>query len=579
MPLEPANFTINDIKQFIDEDFTPIMAISKKFFDGDHWQDEDGWVGPSPATTDSDRTSVLTEIKRAFVSKNIIKEVVERHRDAVLGREVNWHLKPVDFDDAKDISEIGDEDKAAIAEIENDINNWWQDKEVFKHLTQAIDRLLYSGRGYIRIFIPVGKLENNEIPKMGDLKEALNLIYIEAPDPDQARVLIDSSTMEKIGIHQWVEKINKKEVKFAEITYLEDGHGDIRNTVIKQINDGDEPEATVIGDLGGVTLLYELSIDSIITEQVHENQAAVNMALTMLSRNIVVAGFLERILINAQMPGKTKVVDGVKKFIADKLQVGAGITTSLVGVTTTDDDGGKKLATPSVIYRDPVDVTTFIDSKREGYKNILEETHQGHMILAEAALASGESRIQARADFSVSIYKTKPITDLAVQWLINAILKLTSVVQGGNSEKYIKYRVTSDIKPNSGPLTPEEKNSVIKQAQAGLLAIETAMILLGVNDPVAEMIKIAGQRKVVTPDQLAQLLTALAKVGYKLTIDQMAEFDVDLLHLEKRDVNKFLAELEKIAEIESSKVGSPIGSTNDKDGDPPGPAVGGENDE
>lgn len=577
MKIDVSKFTINDAKKKVAESFSEDMEISKKYFDGDHWQDGDGWVGPAPSANETDRSTVMSKIETAFVSKNVVKEVVERHRDAVLGREIDWHLKLADSDLNVEDNTSEDKDKEKqINEIEFVLKSWWQEKEVFKYITHAVDSLLYSGKGYIRIFIPSGRLDNGVLPNAIDLKEALKYIHVESPDPDGATVLVDTSMMNRIGIYTWSEKINDKNVDFAEISYVDDINPENPITVIRKISSDKsiEPDVTIQHELGGITILYELSSDPLIGPQVHENQAALNMAMTMLSRNIVVAGFLERILINAQMPGTYKTVGGERKFVPDELNVGAGITTSLVGITDTDDDGNKKRATPSVIYRDPVEVNTFIESKRENYKNILEQVHQSHMILAESALASGESRIQARADFSVSIYKTKPIVDLSVQWLINTVLTMASFIESSNSEKYIGYTVNCDVKPNSGPLTPDEKRVVIDQYKYGLIARETAMILLGINDPVAEKILIDSEKKVITPEQRSMLLTALSKVGYKLTIEQMAEIDEnDLLFEHIRTEAEFLSQLEKIAEIETSKVGSPAGSINSENSDKPGPAA------
>src|SRR5688572_31222961 len=60
------------------------------YLSGDHWQQGRVWVGP-PDPDVANRPTVLEQkIKPIFVSKNIIKEIVEAHRDAVIGKEPDW---------------------------------------------------------------------------------------------------------------------------------------------------------------------------------------------------------------------------------------------------------------------------------------------------------------------------------------------------------------------------------------------------------------------------------------------------------------------------------------------------------
>ncbi len=52
------------------------------------------WVGPTSAATDLEAAMIMPEIQRAFVSRNSIREIVNRHRDGVIGREAGLVYSP-----------------------------------------------------------------------------------------------------------------------------------------------------------------------------------------------------------------------------------------------------------------------------------------------------------------------------------------------------------------------------------------------------------------------------------------------------------------------------------------------------
>src|SRR6185295_9506535 len=62
------------------------------FLRGDYWQNQQAWVGPRPAWNHPNASAFYDAIKKDLISKNIIKEVVRRDRNGVIGREPNWTL-------------------------------------------------------------------------------------------------------------------------------------------------------------------------------------------------------------------------------------------------------------------------------------------------------------------------------------------------------------------------------------------------------------------------------------------------------------------------------------------------------
>jgi hypothetical protein len=90
-----TQWSVNDAQQALDGRKLPAFKENRAFFEGDHWQASAAWIGPRPAPGESGGADVLTEIQRALISKNAIREVILRHTTAVIGQEPAWGLTPV----------------------------------------------------------------------------------------------------------------------------------------------------------------------------------------------------------------------------------------------------------------------------------------------------------------------------------------------------------------------------------------------------------------------------------------------------------------------------------------------------
>jgi hypothetical protein len=248
----------------------------------------------------------------------------------------------------------------------------------------------------------------------------------------------------------------------------------------------------------------------LITPQVREHQCMINMALTMLARNVVLGGFLERVILNAQLPGKYETdPDDPKRqrFVPDKLHVGAGTTNALVGVPTYDETGRVSgYTSPSVIYRDPVATTTFESTRSVGYNGILEETDQLYTSISGDAAASGESRIQARAQFELSLKSTRTQVDAAGRWLLESMLALAALFSG-QAKRYEGLRVDFSAQVNTGPQSAADVDMVLKKKGAGLISLETAQMDAKVEDPEAERQKMLAE----TEEGMARQLELMKK--------------------------------------------------------------------
>jgi hypothetical protein len=471
-------------------------SANKRLYDGDHWLDGGGWIGPRPSSGEDGYQSVLLEIRRAFISKNVIREVVDRHVGGVIGQEPVWRFalrRPLGTVDEvqedgtiKAVDEQPTEDEQALLdEAETALTEWWDSRGAHGVVQDVAAILLLARRGALRLFVPSGLLINGRVPR-GDLAQSLRRIYVHAPDPTQATIITDSATQQQAGVYIYSDD---DKADRAELIALDDNGRTVIRILGTETQDAAEPL-----DLGGRLTMYEMKRAALITPQVRQQQALLNMACTMMGRNVVLAGFLERILLNVQLPGVYEGEGAARRFVPDPFRVGAGTTNALMGATYIDEQGITRMATPSVVYRDPVPVVTFKDTKLDAYMSILEETDQLHALISGDATASGESRKQARADFEMSLLDTQAQINRAGRWLLETLLAMASAF-AGQPGHFAELRAVFECRIDAGPMSGDDQLQVRENVMAGLLSEETGMSRIGVEDVDAEKERIASERE------------------------------------------------------------------------------------
>lgn len=505
MPTPFDNYTLEDARAVVVERAPESAAVNKDFYEGDHWQDGDGWIGPKPAESDENAESVWNEIAEGFVSKNAVKEVVGRHADAVVGQEPDWNLtvrRPLKQDEEPNTSE-----QALIEEANAVLVEWWDKRKVFSEIQEAVRVALRGERACVRLYVPQGLTEAVEgeqgtvrIPT-GTLAESFERLFLEVVEPNRGAIEPDPDTQMKIGAYLFTDKDNlgtkpDEAQNFAELHYLDD----MKRAVIRRVGEGEGQDVGIALDLNGHIAFYELRLDPFITEQIRSNNKLLNMALTMLARNVVLGGFLERILLNAQLPGSwidNPDKPGTKMFAPAEFRVGAGSTNALAGLPIYGDSARPGVVTgyasPSVVYRDPVPVDSFLETKAEAYRNILEEVKQLHALIAGDATASGESRKQASKDFVKSLRKTVAAVNDLGRWLIETSLAMAANFSG-QPARFAELRGTFACNVDADVVTDSDIDQAIKLKDADLLSSESAMMRVGVDDPAAEMAKIQVER-------------------------------------------------------------------------------------
>lgn len=501
-------------------ELSPPKTSSLKYFNEDHWQGGAGWIGPQPRDDADNAAKVKAEIRRNFISHNAVKDVVVRHRDGVLGSEPQWDLTPRrglakkgDLVDGRKIAEDeqpNEVEQALIQEAVAALIDWWDRRAVLNKFQDAVVRMLCERRGYLRLFVPLVETdsEGKDFIPEGPLSESLERIFIDTPEPEQAAIYVDPETQLRLGIYSYTsfDFVKNTQKQIVELTYLDDND----ETVVRRLEPNSQSAEDKQNDplkLDEYLPLIELKGEALITEQVRSNQALLNMALTMMGRNVVQGGFLERTILNAQMPGKW--VDdpdnpGKKIFQPNPVGFGAGRTNVFQGIAWTETEGGVqkvRLANPSVVYRDPVDPKTFIETAQDAYGYILKETHQTHLQIAGDGKSSGEARKQARDDYEKSLKKTKSVIDAAGRALIETVLAMAAQFSG-RPGKFESLRATFDCRLDAGPLSADDRQAIIAEVASDLRPREDAMSLLGADDPDAWVEKIASEKARLNPQPI-----------------------------------------------------------------------------
>lgn len=468
------------------------LASYRAFVDGDHWQNWEGWTGPMPLANDTDAAQVLTEIQRGFVSRNAIGECVGRHVNGVLGRDVKYSVT------TKRKIEKGqqptEDEQTRIDEAKAALDLWVEARKLNQEFDKVGQTLLIAGVAHQRAFVAPGEINENGIVPTADLETSIGRVYFDFPLAKDAVLWTDPRTQKKCSIYLYRETSSSRpsEAKAeqgedrAELTYLD---GD--QTIIRIVGGkGPTMEEGEIGfsyPLGKRLLMGDMHRRPLLNPQVVSQQKLLNLALTMKQRNVILGGFLERVATNAQMNGHYEAIeDGTRRFVPDALPVGAGALTSLTGYITRDAEGNESIASPNMLWRDPVDVKTFLDTEGSAYEAILAECNQLHYAMSKDGNSSAESRQVAMAAYLIDLLQTKQQIDAGWTWQLETTLALAAALSG-QAGRYDDLRVAAECSVDPGPISADMIRVVIELWREGRLTLKTGLSWIGVDDVDAEI--------------------------------------------------------------------------------------------
>jgi len=530
------------------------LRIRRKFYDGDHWQDGLGWIGPWPNPAEGASTQeaagiaqLQQEIRRGFTPRNAVKEVISRHVGGVVGIEPRWTFtsdgvqvlsmprlsltpraprRPAPTAPAPATQtapptptpdEIARREATAAADTARQsrvdrvnalVTAWWDNRGMAQVMLKIARVLLYAETATVRLYIPPRALEDEKqadgtatgrkLLRITSIEDAFSKIHVDVFDPESGRVVVDDATLAEVGIKPYKRGGTKSdpttERTVIELTYLDEQN----RTVLETIDGGTRNSITV--DLGGNLLMFSVSREQFLTDEALAAQRACNFANSMIPRNVATGGFLEEIVINAKVPGHWEEKDGRRQYVPDPIVRGAGALNVWQGHELEDSQGNKTMTSPAVLWHDPVDPAPTIKAKREHYGDVLEECQQAHALITGDATASGVSRQQARADFLSSLGHTKSAIERVGRWLIVTVARFADAL----STAELRSTITDGLRPvfvcflDGGPLDAAEREQNRSDVEAGLLSTTSGIERLGIADPDAEIERIEADAEAIT---------------------------------------------------------------------------------
>ena len=482
---------VNDAQEAVARPDADTVQRNVDFYYGDHWQDANAWSGPIPAIADSDYGTVREEIFRGFKSKNVVKEVVDRASNGITGKTPLFDLVPRRKVTAD--APITDEEQTLIDEAKELLQEWMDDKEFQKYLSMCLRQTLLSGKSTLRLFVPAGFVQQGAMIVNTD--NPIEHVYLDAPSPLAATVLTDANTREKVGI--FLGSMGEEDT--AELSYLlplANEKGQRLTEIVVIIGKSNMPMVEEVQlDLGGRLPMYETEFPRLATEQVISLQKGINLNLTMMERNSVLGGFLERVILNGQLPAHFETdEDGERVLVRDEFLVGAGSVNAIQGNPIIDENTGNitNYTSPNVVYKDPQNPTTFLTAADAMYQMILQECDQ--MYAVSVAQASGDAQRQAVASFFSYLKTPKQQMDKAGKWTLETVLAYAAFLQG-NAGKYDALKVNFETRLDTGSLPTGEMDILERWVRIGIMSLETARERAGIEDPDLESRRVEGEKE------------------------------------------------------------------------------------
>lgn len=440
------NLFIMSLKQnILASSYLSYLDENYKYYNGDTW---DYWIGASVPIGAPRYQEIIAGIRKVFQSNNIIKECTDRLINGLIGNPPNWYIN----DNQNNESDV----EVLLQKWINQQKKIGNNRLGYSAILQSVTDLFVIGKSCLRLFKP-DKFINSGV---------LNSTILHAPHPNNVEVYKDDDGfVDYVMYHFYKNKMSFIEKHFVDekgITHIQ---------ILK--------DNKVITDntysMDGRLLISVIETESVITDSIKSTQNAINFALTMMNRNIEQAGFRERIILNAQPPGRW---EGDKFIPEPEFRIGAGQTSFIQGIPNFDISGEHRGYTnPSVSITDPVNVENFTKTIEFFSTLIYKQMYQSHLLNSDLQV-SGISRKQSRVDFDDMLKSKAALVENAYSNILTNVAQLLT----GNS-----YNIVVELDTKTGIPTPEELSSTLEYYNAGLLSRTTTLELSRfTNDPDAE---------------------------------------------------------------------------------------------
>lgn len=424
-----------------------------------------------------------------------------------------------------------------VEEVAGVFNEWLASKDVRLAMQRVVERRLLTQHGAWRYLIPP-RLAVVEKNKDKSLLEVLKGLGIDEPTLEMARVVRDAEDNSILSVTQFgvtaVDKQGKLEVCFTDdegrtfIGLLLPGDSGTKGNRTNGLPDdglqaglniaslpgstdgGPDPvELEADGsekpvpqppwndlsepiDLKGNLMTYEMVGPTLTTETVWQNTKALSLVLTMANMVSIEAGHSEMALTNVEIE-TVEVLDitapgGKREVPRREIERGQSAVNNFIGVEEPQADGSVKIKDPQVLWKDPTPVTTQVEGYELAKRTILDEVHQLHAMIADEATATGESRLQALADFADATTKLQTEVNHFGTWVIQTALYLLANLLARPELLELRGRFEAQI--SAGQLSADQAGQVLTQVEKKVRSKRSARYLFGIFDSEAEDMQI-----------------------------------------------------------------------------------------
>jgi len=464
--------------------------------DVDHWQGGAGFNGPKPSRNDSARDSYMDALEEVFVVEDLISEVIERRKNAILGQPPEIAVMKEEGSEDDDEGE-GDEGEDAESEAtpaeraESLLSDWWEAEELTDQWEEVLTRVSSEEEVLLRLVVGQRIIGEDGTVTAETVEEALSAIRVEIIPRDQGLVHEDIRTKVETGVIAFrkSEESDTGEVDYVEKTYVNDDGETVLQIEYEEGTELPEGVSAVQEesyDLGGNLMHYEVEDNLLVSESVRSNQKTLNTTRTMINITGQKAGFPELHLVNIQPPedGDGNEIDPERG--PSKIQYHVSVPKKAQGPQGQTQE---RQGTAEVVETDPVDNKSLREDADLARRSIYRSAQQLHVFLSDGT-ASGVSRVQARHDHVADVEDVAETLDRAGKWALETAYALAAALAGGVGSDLLapgEASVELHLNVDPGPVTPEMKKEIRSASKEGFLSRKTALLLYGVDHPEEEI--------------------------------------------------------------------------------------------
>ena len=469
------------------------------------------WVGPMVPQGHRRYIDMQNALVKSFNFRNVTLEAVEFLADGVGADEADWSLVS-ELESPDEAIPLPPAEQALLEEAEQLLTRWWDHRDVPSTIQHLLQSAIAHGHAPLRPRIPERyKDASGQLIPITDPLASLEPLHLVLPDVSLSGVYTDPETLERIGVTQVLYRaVNEWKMEW-ETTHVDtDG-----KTILKVLGMGGEEIGDVKAsdpmDLGGRLWLFELRFArGAVTRDVLSNQDALNVALTLLSRNTHFAGFAQIYGIGIDPPTtggseSTVLSDGTVKPGAPEHAVSAGPGTQMyfqpsvsTKITRTTGQNGVPIETieetpyagASYNKIDPADPRAIEVAIQTAEMNIYSALRQRFVMMDDKATASGRSREVATGSFLRATARYATATEHLIRELLEFALEVSALFQG-QPGKYRSLRAAVTLSQKVFDPSPLQVASDLALQQAGVISRQTLQGRIGVSDPAAEDARIA----------------------------------------------------------------------------------------